>query len=249
MRRFKTAAGWAALAAGCLLASAVALAAPEGETQQKAGNQQKGISELNADTVDYNVKTGQMTAKGHVVIHYDGGIATGEYAAYNTKTFTGTMTGGVVADKEDMHLDCDRIELVSKTKMTAIGNVHGWQKDKRVEAPIVEYDNEEGYVRLPEGGALSSAEGTFTADYMEGWTKTEHAKGVGNAHIISPPRDFEGGGDEAEYFGKETGKLVLTGHAWAVQENNTLKSGRLTVFLKDRSNTETVTNEEGKEEQ
>ena len=84
---------------------------------------------------------------------------------------------------------------------------------------------------------------------MEGWTKTEHAKGVGNAHIISPPRDFEGGGDEAEYFGKETGKLVLTGNAWAVQENNTLKSGRLTVFLKDRSNTETVTNEEGKEEQ
>ena len=247
MRRFKTAAGWAALAAGCLLASAVALAAPEGETQKTES--QKGISELNADTVEYNVKTGQMKAEGNVVIHYDGGVVTGASAAYNTKTSTGMMTGGVVADKEDMHLDCDRIELLSKTKMTAIGNVHGWQKDKRVEAPIVEYDNEEGYVRLPEGGALSSAEGTFTADYMEGWTKTEHAKGVGNAHIISPPRDFEGGGDEAEYFGKETGKLVLTGHAWAVQENNTLKSGRLTVFLKDRSNTETVTNEEGKEEQ
>ncbi len=247
MRRFKTAAGWAALAAGCLLASAVALAAPEGETQKTES--QKGISELNADTVEYNVKTGQMKAEGNVVIHYDGGVVTGASAAYNTKTSTGMMTGGVVADKEDMHLDCDRIELVSKTKMRAIGNVHGWQKDKRVEAPIVEYDNEEGYVRLPEGGALSSAEGTFTADYMEGWTKTEHAKGVGNAHIISPPRDFEGGGDEAEYFGKETGKLVLTGHAWAVQENNTLKSGRLTVFLKDRSNTETVTNEEGKEEQ
>jgi lipopolysaccharide export system protein LptA len=247
MRRFKTAAGWAALAAGCLLASAVALAAPEGETQKTES--QKGISELNADTVEYNVKTGQMKAEGNVVIHYDGGVVTGASAAYNTKTSTGMMTGGVVADKEDMHLDCDRIELVSKTKMRAIGNVHGWQKDKRVDAPIVEYDNEEGYACLPEGGSLSAAEGTFTADYMEGWTKTEHAKGVGNAHIISPPRDFEGGGDEAEYFGKETGKLVLTGHAWAVQENNTLKSGRLTVFLKDRSNTETVTNEEGKEEQ
>lgn len=247
MRRFTTAAGWAALAAGCLLASAVALAAPEGETQK--AESQKGISELNADTVEYNVKTGQMKAEGNVVIHYDGGVVTGASATYNTKTSTGMMTGGVVADKEDMHLDCDRIELLSKTKMTAIGNVHGWQKDKRVAAPIVEYDNEEGYARLPEGGALFSAEGTFTADYMEGWTKTEHAKGVGNAHIISPPRDFEGGADEAEYFGKETGKLVLTGHAWAVQENNTLKSGRLTVFLKDRSNTETVTNEEGKEEQ
>ena len=142
MRRFKTAAGWAALAAGCLLASAVALAAPEGETQK--AESQKGISELNADTVEYNVKTGQMKAEGNVVIHYDGGVVTGASATYNTKTSTGMMTGGVVADKEDMHLDCDRIELLSKTKMTAIGNVHGWQKDKRVEAPIVEYDNEDG---------------------------------------------------------------------------------------------------------
>ena len=41
MRRFTTAAGWAALAAGCLLASAVALAAPEGETQKTES--QKGI--------------------------------------------------------------------------------------------------------------------------------------------------------------------------------------------------------------
>ena len=248
MRSLKKIPRWVSLiTAACLFTSAVALAAPEGEKTEP--EKQGKLSELNADKVEYNMKSGQMTAEGNVVIHYDGGVATGAFVTYNTKTHQGKMTGGVVADKEDMHLDCDRIELVSKTKMTAIGNVHGWQKDKRVEAPIVEYDNEEGYARLPEGGALSSAEGTFTADYMEGWTKTEHAKGVGNAHIISPPRDFEGGGDEAEYFGKETGKLVLTGHAWAVQENNTLKSGRLTVFLKDRSNTETVTNEEGKEEQ
>ncbi len=246
MRKLRTVSGWAALAVSCLLISAVALAAPEGGAKP-AGNS-KGISELNADTVDYNMKTGQMTAKGHVVIHYDGGVATGEFATYNTKTNTGEMTGGIVADKEDMHLDCDHIKILSKSKMVAIGDVHGWKKDKRVDAPIVEYDNEEGYARLPEGGMLSSADGTFTADYIEGWTKTEHAKGVGNAHIVSPPKDFEGGGDEAEYFGKESGKLVLTGNAWAVQENNTLKSGRLTVFLQEQGKTETVANEDGNKE-
>ena len=43
----------------------------------------------------------------------------------------------------------------------------------------------------------------------------------------------EGGGDEAEYFGQESGKVILTGNAWAVQDNNTLKSQRLTVYLNE----------------
>ena len=231
MKKFKVSHKWAALAAGCVFVSAVALAAPEGGTEKKNSN---APSQLDADTVQYNMKTGQMVADGNVVIHYDDGVATGAHAEYNTKNHTGLMTGGVVADKGDMHLDCDRVNILSQTKMVAIGNVHGWKKDKRVDGPIVEYDKAEGYARLPEGGMLSSADGTFTADYIEGWTQTERAKGVGNAHIVSPPKDFEGGGDEAEYFGKENGKLVLTGNAWAIQDNNTLKSGRLTVFLEQQ---------------
>ncbi len=55
----------------------------------------------------------------------------------------------------------------------------------------------------------------------------------GRTHTMSPPRDFEGGGDVAEYWGKESGKAVLTGNAWAVQENNTLKSKKITIFLAD----------------
>ena len=242
MRHFRAAAGWAALTAGVLLASAVALAAPETEKKGK-------ISELNADSVEYNMKTGQMTAKGNVVVHYDGGVVTGDFATYNTKTYTGEMTGGIVADKEDTHLDCDRVEVRSQTKMVAIGNVHGRKKDKRVEGPVVEYDSGEEYACLPQGGMLATADGTFTADYMEGWMKTETAKAVGNAHVISPPKDFEGGGDVAEYFGKENGKLVLTGNAWAIQGNHTLKSGRLTVFLNEKDKAETVADESGKEEE
>lgn len=273
MRIFRAIPSWAsALAAACLFTSAVALAAPEAgkteneqveqsktdagkpeakktETGKTGAGKQGAPSELNADKVEYNMKTGQMTAEGNVVIRYDGGVATGDFATYNTKTHQGRMTGGVVADKEDMHLDCDVVEILSQTKMVAIGNVHGWKQDKRVDGPRVEYDNGEGYARLPEGGMLSSADGTFTADYMEGWTKTERAKGVGNAHVVSPPKNFEGGGDEAEYFGKESGKLVLTGNAWAIQDNNMLKSGRLTVFLQEQGKTETVANEKRQTEQ
>lgn len=258
MRRLKKIPRWASvIAAACLFTSAVAMAAPE-EGQPETGATEPGktqtgkqgaLSELNADKVEYNMKTGQMTAEGNVVIHYDGGVATGAFVTYNTKTHQGKMTGGVVADKEDMHLDCDLVEILSQTKMVAIGNVHGWKADKRVDGPRVEYDNGEGYACLPEGGMLSSADGTFTADYIEGWTKTERAKGVGNAHVVSPPKNFEGGGDEAEYFGKENGKIVLTGNAWAVQDNNTLRSGRLTVFLQEQKKTETVADEQGQAEQ
>lgn len=248
MRKYKTIPSWAAMiTAACLFTSAVALAAPE--TEKTETGKQGAPSELNADKVEYNMKTGQMTAEGNVVIRYDGGVATGAFATFNTKTYQGEMTGGVVADKEDMHLDCDRVEILSQTQMAAIGNVHGRKADKGVDAPRVEYDSGEGYVRLPEGGMLSAAEGTFTADYMEGWTQEERAKGVGNCHVISPPKNFEGGGDEAEYYGKESGKLVLTGHAWAIQDNNTLKSGRLTVFLQEQDKAETVADEKGQAEQ
>ena len=279
MRIFRIIPGWVSLfAAACLFTSAIALAAPEeGKTEAgqaaagqadpakteagesdtkntengKPGAGKPGApSELNADKVEYNMKTGQMTAEGNVVIRYDGGVATGAFATFNTKTYKGEMTGGVVADKDDMHLDCDRVEILSKTQMVAIGDVHGWKADKRVDGPRVEYDDGEGYARLPEGGMLSSADGTFTADYIEGWSKTERAKGVGNAHIVSPPKNFEGGADEAEYFGKENGKIVLTGNAWAIQDNNTLKSGRLTVFLQEQGKkTETVANDKGQEQQ
>ena len=33
--------------------------------------------------------------------------------------------------------------------------------------------------------------------------------------------------------GKEQGKAVITGNAWAVQENNTMRSNRMTIYLAD----------------
>ncbi|MBQ5921232.1 MAG: organic solvent tolerance protein OstA, partial [Selenomonadaceae bacterium] len=77
----------------------------------------------------------------------------------------------------------------------------------------------------------TSKDGSFTADEMEGYLKEEHLIGRGNVHVISPPNDMEAGGDLLNYYGLEQGKAVLTGNAWAVQYNNTLKSNTLTILL------------------
>ena len=53
----------------------------------------------------------------------------------------------------------------------------------------------------------------------------------GNVHVVSQPNDMEAGGDLLNYYGLEQGKAVLTGNAWAVQYNNTLKSNQLTILL------------------
>ena len=190
-------------------------------------------AELLADAVEYNAKTGEMTATGHVVMRQGGGVASAQNATYNTKTKQGKMTGGVVADRDGAHLTCDVFHVLSDTQFLAEGNVHGTKEDKSFTGPQAEDFTDQDYVRMTAGGTITTQDGTFTADYMEGWMNDEHCKGVGSAHVVSPPRQFEGGGDEAEYFGKESGKLVLTGNAWAIQENNTLRSQRLTVYLNE----------------
>ena len=73
----------------------------------------------------------------------------------------------------------------------------------------------------------------LTADRIYGWLKDEHYIGEGNAHVVSPSRAMEAGGDQMDYYGKEQGKAVITGNAWAVQENNTMRSNRMTIYLAD----------------
>ena len=44
---------------------------------------------------------------------------------------------------------------------------------------------------------------------------------------------MEAGGDQVDYDGKQEGKAVLSGNAWAIQDNNTIRGNRLTVYLAD----------------
>lgn len=190
-------------------------------------------AEMFGDVVEYSMKTGIVKAKGHVTLKQDGAVMTGNEGEYNTKTESGVMSGNVKADKQDMHMTCDVFSVTKQNHYVATGNVHAVQKDKSFDGPQAEYFSDQDYVRMENGGIVASADGTFTADFMEGWVNQEHFKGIGNAHVVSPPRQFEGGGDTAEYWGKESGKAVFIGNAWAIQDNNTLKSNKITVFLAD----------------
>ena len=99
------------------------------------------------------------------------------------------------------------------------------------------FPDDRKHVLIPTGGiAKSEVEGTFTADSMEGWIDDERYIGTGNAHLVSEARSLEAGGDQVDYDGKQEGKAVLSGNAWAIQDNNTIRGNRLTVYLADDGN-------------
>ncbi len=203
-------------------------------------------SELNADEVEYDMDTGIVTATGNVILKHGTGVATGAKAQYNVNTEEAYLTDNVIVIRDDMKLTCNRLLSDGYGHMQADGNVHAEQ----TVAPTAQnpqgdlrtftgdhvdyYPDDRKHIIIPGGGLLTSkTEGTFTADYMEGWIDDQYFVGTGNAHIVSPPRNLEAGGDRIDYYAAENGKAVLTGNAWAYQDNNTLKGNRLTVYLAD----------------
>ncbi len=199
-------------------------------------------SELNADEVEYDMETGDLIATGNVLLKHGTGKATGKKAKYNVNTKAAYLIGNVVVIRDDMKLTCDKLTSDGKV-MQADGRVHGVQTvapnekypngDKRTFTGdhVDFYPDDKNHVIIPAGGLITSGDGTFTADHIEGWLDEEHYIGIGNAHIVSPPRQMEAGGNRIDYFGKEQGKAILTGNAWAIQENNKVKGERLTVYM------------------
>lgn len=208
----------------------------------------KEPSQLNADVVEYDLNSGIMTAAGNVLLRQGTARATGLRAMYNTQTKEAYLLDEVIAVRDDIRITCDKLFNNGKGHMQADGNVHGVQTvppnekypngDARtfLGDHVDYYPEEKKHVVIPSGGLVTNSDGDFTADFMEGWMDEEYYVGTGNAHAISPPREMEAGGDRIEYFGKDGGKAIITGNAWAVQENNTMRGNRLTVYLADDRN-------------
>jgi len=211
-------------------------------------NENKEPSQLNADVVEYDMQSGVMTAAGNVLLRQGAARATGKRAMYNSNTQEAYLLDDVIAIRDNVRITCDRLLSNGAGHMQADGNVYGVQTiEPDAKYPdgdtrtfmgdhVDFYPNEKNHVVIPGGGLLTSSDGDFTADFMEGWLDDEYYFGTGNAHAISPPRDMEAGGDRMEYFGKDGGKAIITGNAWAVQENNTMRGNRLTIYLADDKN-------------
>lgn len=188
---------------------------------------------LDAEEVEYDMNTGLASARGNVVMTKGNATVTGNYAEYNAKTKEGKVSGDVVATKEDMRVTADLVTTDGPDHMIAVGSVNGTKADNHFMGPRVEYFQEDEHLLIPSGGSITSPEGTFTADFIHGYLRDKHIVGNGNIHLVSPKNNMEVGGDQMDYWGEENGKAVITGNAWAVQDNNTLKSKKLTVYLAD----------------
>ena len=193
---------------------------------------EKVPASLDADEVEYDMRTGQITATENVLMKRGEAKVTGQKASYNLNTMDGSVIGNVIAVYGDMRLTCDQLISYAAEHMQAIGNVHGTQLDREFTGEKVDYyPKQNDYIRIENGGTAKSKDGVFKADFLEGWLKDEHYLGVGNAYVNSPTKDLEAGGDRMDYYGKEEGKAVMTGHAWAVQDNNTLHGNKLTLYM------------------
>ena len=193
---------------------------------------EKVPASLDADEVEYDMKTGQITATENVLMKRGDAKVTGKKATYNLNTMDGSVIGDVIAVRGDIRVTCDRLISDKAEHMQAIGKVHGTQLDREFTGEKVDYyPNQNDYIRIENGGTAKSKDGIFRADFLEGWMKDEHYVGIGNAYVNSPTKDLEAGGDRVDYYGKEEGKAIMTGHAWAIQDNNTLHGNKLTLYM------------------
>lgn len=204
-------------------------------TAAAAPQQSAEPTSVTADSLTYDTRTGLITAEQNVRMEQGTGWIEGARATYNTKTEEGTVEGGVRAVREDMQLSCDHLSGVGQDHWQATGSVHMVKAGRTFTGAQVDYypaQNE--YVLAASGGTMTSTDGTLSADRLEGWLQESRFIGTGNAHIISPPRDLEGGGDRMEYFGAvEKPYVVLDGNAWVFQGNNMARSKHMTVYLAD----------------
>jgi len=213
----------------------VLLAAGAIGTAAGAAEQGTQPTSVTADSLTYDTRTGLITAETNVRMEQGASRVEGAHATYNTHTEEGTVEGGVRAVRDDMNLSCDRLFGIGQEHWQATGSVHMVKAGRTFTgAQLDYYPSQNDYILADSGGTITSADGTLSADRLEGWMKENRFVGTGNAHIVSPPRDLEGGGDRMEYFGSaERPYVVLDGSAWVFQGNNMARSNHMTVYLAD----------------
>lgn len=189
--------------------------------------------EMEADTIEYNSQAGIMTAQGNIKFTQDGAVMTGSQAEYNSKTQEAHVWGGVTAVKDTATMTASEVfSKENNNHLIAVGDVILISKDNRLTGPQVDYYVDRDYALVPAGGRLTMPDGTMTADHMEAFLKENRAIGTGSVHIVSGKQQLDATGDQAVYYGgtDAKSKIVLTGHAYAIQNGNTLTGDTLTII-------------------
>lgn len=189
----------------------------------------EGGFNVKADEIEYDMNSGKGTAKGHVVILHDGGKATAAAAEFNSKTMSGKLTGGVIADKDNAHITCTTFIMHNENYVSAVGEASVTKEDKTLTADQIDYHSDAEYAEtIGSWGQLSSTDGSvLTAAQITYNGKTGMAEATGNVDIVSPPRNLTASADKAIYDTNNDGTVELIGNATATQDGNTVSGNRL----------------------
>ncbi len=184
---------------------------------------------VQADELDYNLQTGDGEAKGHVVLHQDGGKATADYAKFNSKKKTGTMLGNVVADREDAHIVCNEFVAHNENDLSAIGGAVLTKEGKSLSADRVDYFKERQYAETVGSWArLTDVDGSvLNAAKIDYNMAAGLANAYGGVDIKSDARKLTATADSAVYKTDQGGYVELNGHATATQDGNTVSGDKL----------------------
>ena len=184
---------------------------------------------VKADTIEYDMQSGDGMAKGNVVLKQDGGTATAANAEFNSKTKSGRLTGGVVADRDDSHVVCYTFVMHNEDYSSAIGDARLTKGDKTLASERVDYYKNREYAETVGSWArLSMADGSILDAVKITYDgKVGVANATGGVAISSPPRDLTASADTAVYETNNSGYIELIGNAKATQDGNTVEGNRL----------------------
>ena len=118
---------------------------------------------VDAVEIEYDMKSGDGTTTGKTTIKHDGGVAVAQGGStFNSKSRTGRLYGGVVADKEDNHLKSDELIMYTDKFVSAVGNAILTKGDKTLRAHRVDYHDDKQFAETLGGFAhLSSVDGSW----------------------------------------------------------------------------------------
>lgn len=193
--------------------------------------------ELAADVIEYDSATGIMTGEGAVTLTQDKAVLTGSNVQYNTKTQEAYITGGVRLVQDNAVMTAAELRSYGNNHIIASGDIELVQGESTLTGPQLDYYADKGYAIVNANARLSMPDGVMTADKIEAYLNDNKVIGTGHVHLASQTRQLDATSDQAEYFAPkgETGRVILSGNARAVQEGNVLTGHKLTIYLEDQA--------------
>lgn len=199
-----------------------------------------GNFSVSADEMDYNLKTGEGTATGNVVITQDNATTTCNSAKFNSKNHSGVLSGNVVAKRGDEQIVCGQFIAHNESDVSAIGSAVVTKAGRSLSADRIDYSKSRQFAETTGGWAkLRDSDGSVMNAAKIDFNM---AQGVANAYggvtINSTARNLTASADSAVYLtDKVNGYVELIGNATATQDGNTVKGKKLRL---SNSNVATV---------